>query len=243
MPSIEPKFQSPCLDQNESIFFTRLPGEIRDYIYHLYASVDAVSDGESTSQPEQLFLDEEKPYDGNNEHLALSCCCQRIYYEMRRAIVREVALSFYSQWNFRLQLAVHGRLDWARIQKLRLQLRNEDKFNLIGAKFTNKALLRTKVLQVLYIDCSEFNRSSNRAIGPNIVISSPDPDPEEEMDAKAELEEFERLHFLECMLTGCDTQLESLETVVLDGKGRYPSFWPEQVRQFVKAEVEIIELE
>lgn len=240
---MDSKFQSPCLDQGQSAFFTRLPGEIRDHIYHLYAAVDAVSDGVSTSQPEQLFLDEEKPYDGNSENLALRSCCQRIFYEMRRAIVREVALSFYSQWNFRLRLAVHGRLDWARIQKLRLQLRNEDKFNLIGAEFTHKALLRTKALQVLYIDCSEFNRSSNRAIGPNIVISSPDPDSEEEANSKAELEEFERMHFLESMLTGCGTQLENLETVVLDGKGRYPASWPEQVRQFVRAEVEIIELE
>ncbi|PON30804.1 hypothetical protein TGAM01_v200224 [Trichoderma gamsii] len=241
MPSIDSKFQSPCLDQGESIFFTRLPGEIRDYIYHLYASVDAISDGVSTSQPEQLFLNDEKPYDGDSESLALRCCCQRVFYEMRRAMVREVALAFYSQWNFRLQLAVHGRLDWARTQKLRIQLRNEDKFNLIGAGFTNKALLRTKALQVLYIDCSEFNRPSNRAIGPNIVISSPDP--EVEANDEAEFEEFEQRHFMEAMLADCGTQLETLETVVLDGKGRYPAFWPEQVRQYVKDEVQVIELQ
>ncbi|KAM0477831.1 hypothetical protein ACHAPX_005597 [Trichoderma viride] len=241
MPSIDSKFQSPCLDQGESIFFTRLPGEIRDHIYHLYASVNAISDGVSTSQPEQLFLNEEKPHDGDDESLALRCCCQRVFYEMRRAMVREVALAFYSQWNFRLQLAVHGRLDWARTQKLRIQLRNEDKFNLIGAGFTNKALLRTKALQVLYIDCSEFNRPSNRAIGPNIVISSPDP--EVEANAEAEFEEFEQRYFLEAMLADCGTQLEKLETVVLDGKGRYPAFWPEQVRQFVNAEVQVLELE
>ncbi|KAL7926956.1 hypothetical protein ACQKWADRAFT_279123 [Trichoderma austrokoningii] len=236
MPSIESNFTSPCLEQGQSIFFTRLPGEIRDYIYQLYASVDAVSDGESTSQPEQLFLNEEKPYDG--QPLALRCCCQRIYHEMRRAMVREVALAFYSQWNFRLQLAVHGRLDWARTQRIRLQLRNEDKFNLFGAAFASKALLRTNALRVLYIDCSEFNRPSNRAIGPNIVISSPDS----EVEADDE-DAFEQRLFLLDLLAGCGTRLEKLEAVVLDGKGRYPAFWPEQVRQLVKAEVQVIELQ
>lgn len=236
MPATDPEFTSTCLDQGESAFFTRLPGEIRDYIYRLCVSADAVLDGESTSQPEQLFLNEEKPYDG--QPLALRCCCQRILYEMRRVMVREVALAFYSQWDFRIQLSVHGRLDWARVQRIRLQLRNEDKYNLSGAEFTRKALLRTRALQVLYVDCSEFNRPSNRAIAPNIVISSP--------DSEAELndeEEFSQRRFLQDLLAGCGTQLERLETVVLDGKGRYPAFWPEQVRQLVKAEVQVIELE
>jgi hypothetical protein len=239
MSSIDSKFKSPCLDQGESFFFTRLPGEIRDYIYQLYAAVDAISDGESTKHPEHLFLDEERPYNGGR--LELRSCCQRIYYEMRRVMVPEVALAFYSHWSFRLQLAVHGRLDWARTQKLRVQLRNEDKFNLSGAEFTRKALLQTKSLQVLYLDCSQFNRPSNRAIGPNIVISSPDP----EVDANdgTEFDEFERRNFLEAMLADCGSHLEKLETVVLDGKGRYPAFWPEQIRQFVKAEVQVIELE
>lgn len=156
--------------------------------------------------------------------------------------LREVAITFYSPWNFRLQLAVRGRLDWACVQKIRLQLRNEDRFNTSGAEFTKKAMLRTRELQILHIDCSSFNEASNRAIEPNIIISGADSSSQDDED-EADWELFAKLHWIENLLADCGTQLERLEMVVLEGKGGYPTFWPEQVKQFVNDNVEVIELD
>ncbi|OPB37933.1 hypothetical protein A0O28_0102170 [Trichoderma guizhouense] len=153
-------------------------------------------------------------------------------------------MTFYSPWNFRLQLAVKGRLDWTCVQKIRLQLRNEDRFDLRGAEFTKKALLRTRELKILYIDCSSFNDASNRAIaiGPNIIISGADSSPQDDEDEAGE-ELFAKSHWIESLLDDCGRQLERLEMVVLRGKGCYPTFWPQQVRQFVNNNVEVIELD
>ncbi|KAL7908508.1 hypothetical protein GGI35DRAFT_454325 [Trichoderma velutinum] len=241
MLSKHSNFQSECLDQAASLFFTRLPREIRDLIYQQYLAVDAITDGVETNQPEHLFLNEDQPYKGDS--IPLEASCQKILSEMRCVRrLQEVAMTFYSPWNFRLQLAVKGRLDWAGVQKIRLQLRNEDKFDIRGAEFTKKALLRTKELRILYIDCSSFNGASNRAIGPNIIISSEDSssqDDEDELDGEL----FAKLHWIESLLADCGKQLERLEIVVLRGKGCYPTFWPQQVRQFVNNDVKVVELD
>ncbi|OAQ62631.1 hypothetical protein VFPPC_11088 [Pochonia chlamydosporia 170] len=240
MLSKHSKFQSECLDQAASPFFTRLPREIRDLVYQQYIAIDAIVDGVSTNQPEHLFLDEDKPYEGDG--IPFEASCQKIMSEMRCVRrLREVAITFYSPWNFRLQLAVKGRLDWACVQKIRLQLRNEDRFNTSGAEFTKKAMLRTRELKILHIDCSSFNEASNRAIEPNIIISSADSSSQDDED-EADWELFAKLHWIENLLADCGTQLERLEMVVLEGKGRYPTFWPEQVKQFVNDNVEVIEL-
>lgn len=241
MLSKHSKFQSECLAQPASLFFTRLPREIRDLVYQQYLAVDAIADGVSTNQPEDLFLNEDKPFEGDG--IPLEASCQKIWSEMRcLRQLREVAMTFYSPWNFRLQLAVKGRLDWACVQKIRLQLRNEDRFNIRGAEFTRKALLLTRKLKILYIDCSSFNEASSIAIEPNIVISSADSiSQDDEDDADSEL--FAKVHWIENLMADCGTQLEMLEMVVLKGKGRYPTFWPQQVRQFVNDNVEVIELD
>ncbi|KAL6794268.1 hypothetical protein J3E68DRAFT_367984 [Trichoderma sp. SZMC 28012] len=243
MLSQHSNFQSECLDQAGSLFFTRLPREIRDLIYQQYLDVDAITDGVETNQPEHMFLNEEQPFKGDS--IPLEASCQKILSEMRCVRrLREVAMTFYSPWNFRLQLAVKGRLDWACVQKIRLQLRNEDRFDLRGAEFTKKALLRTKELKILYIDCSSFNDASNRAIaiGPNIIVSSADSIPQDDEDEAGE-EPFAKSHWIESLLDDCGRQLERLEMVVLRGKGCYPTFWPQQVRQFVNDNVEVIELD
>ncbi|UKZ82839.1 hypothetical protein TrVFT333_010638 [Trichoderma virens FT-333] len=241
MLSKHSKFQAECLDQDASLFFTRLPREIRDLIYQQYLAIDAITDGVSTNQPEHLFLNDDQPYEGDG--IPLEASCQKILSEMRCVRrLREVAMTFYSPWNFRLQLAVKGRLDWACVQKIRLQLRNEDRFNITGAEFTKKALLRTRKLKILYIDCSAFNEASNRAIEPNIIISSADPSSQDDED-EADGELFAKLHWIESLLADCGMQLERLEMVVLKGKGCYPTFWPQQVRQFVNDNVEVIELD
>lgn len=188
-----------------------------------------------------MFLNEDQPFKGDS--IPLEASCQKILSEMRCVRrLREVAMTFYSPWNFRLQLAVKGRLDWACVQKIRLQLRNEDRFDLRGAEFTKKALLRTRELKILYIDCSSFNDASNRAIGPNIVISSADSSSQDDEDEASE-ELFAKSHWIESLLDNCGRQLERLEMVVLRGKGCYPTFWPQQVRQFVNDNVEVIELD
>lgn len=245
MLSTQSKFQSECLDQGASLFFTRLPREMRDLVYQQYLAVDAIEDGVSTNQPEDLFLNEDQPYegDGDDDDMPLEATCQKIYSEMRSVRrLREVAMTFYSPWNFRLQLAVKGRLDWACVQKIRLQLRDEDRFNLRGAEFTKKALLRTRELKILYIDCSSFNEASSRAIGPNIIISSADPSSQDDED-EADPELFAKSQWIETLLADCGTQLERLEMVVLKGNGRYPPFWPQQIRQFVNDNVEVLELD
>jgi hypothetical protein len=94
----------------------------------------------------------------------------------------------------------------------------------------------------LYIDCSSFNEASNRAIEPNIIISSADSSSQDDED-EPDWEAFAKLHWMETLLADCGTQLEKLEMVVLKGKGRYPSFWPVQVRQFVNDDVEVVELD
>lgn len=241
MLSKHSKFQSECLEQAASPFFTRLPREIRELVYQQYIAVDAIADGVSTNQPEHLFLNKDKPYEGDG--IPLEASCQKILSEMRcMRRLREVAMTFYSPWNFRLQLAVKSRLDWACIEKIRLQLRNEDRFNISGAEFVKKALLRTRELKFLYIDCSSFNEASDRAIEPNIIISSADSDSQDDID-EADSELFAKLHWIETLLADCGMQLERLQMVVLKGKGCYPTFWPEQVRQFVNDNVEVIELD
>ncbi|KAL6801229.1 hypothetical protein GGI42DRAFT_41286 [Trichoderma sp. SZMC 28013] len=241
MLSQHSKFQSECLDQSASLFLTRLPREIRDLIYQQYLAVDAITDGVETNRPDRLFLNEDQPYKGDS--IPLEATCQKILSEMRSVRrLREVAMTFYSPWNFRLQLAVKGRLDWARVQKIHLQLRSEDKFDLRGAKFTKKALLRTRELKILYIDCSAFNNVSSRAIGPNIIISSAYPSfQDSEVEEGEEL--FAKSYWIESLLADCGRKLERLETVVLRGKGYYPKFWPKQVRRFVNDNVEVIELD
>ncbi|KAK4064086.1 uncharacterized protein Triagg1_9242 [Trichoderma aggressivum f. europaeum] len=240
MSSQHSNFQSECLDQAASLFLTRLPREIRDLIYQQYLAVDAITDGVETNQPERLFLNEDQPYKG--DCIPLEASCQKILSEMRSVRrPREVAMTFYSPWNFRLQLAVKGRLDWARVQKILLQLRKEDRFDLRGAEFTKKALLRTRELKFLHIDCSSFNDVS-RAIEPNIIISSADSMFQDSEDELGE-ELFGKSQWIESLLADCGRQLEKLEMVVLRGKGCYPTFWPKQVRQFVNDNVEVIELD
>ncbi|KAL7950097.1 hypothetical protein V8C42DRAFT_309477 [Trichoderma barbatum] len=240
MLSKHSNFQSECLDQADSLFFT-LPREIRDLIYQQYLAIDAITDGVETNQPEQLFLNKDQPYAGDD--IPLEASCQKILSEMRCVRrLREVAMTFYSPWNFRLQLAVKGRLDWACVQKIRLQLRNEDRFDLRGAEFTKKALLQTRELKILYIDCSSFNEASNRAIEPHIIISSADSSSQDNED-DAEGEVFAKSHWMWSLLVDCGTQLERLEMVVLKGKGHYPTFWPQQVRELVNDNVEVIELD
>lgn len=109
--------------QADSVFFTAVPGEIRENIYSFYVAFDN-ADFHYSRLPSNTFLGKElfsRPLP------ALMMTCKRAYREMQDAVQEQAVLRAHRAGDRkRLGFAVHGKLRIPRLRRLVFQVMMED---------------------------------------------------------------------------------------------------------------------